>query len=151
MRRFYLFLIFYILFFNFSFRQKEIIQPEAKVNIQNEKGLDLNFFTITDDTPIDNCNERNLSNKIIFFMSQNCPHCHTVKPIIEKIINEEKLKKYYQLFDLANQDSKKRFQELNSKINLQFVPVLLINCNVLSGAKSEGEYRDLLKRFKLSL
>jgi len=115
------------------------------------KPVTLNKFIITDETPIDNCSSRNLSNKIIYFMSKYCPHCQQVKPIIRRIIKEEKLEKYYEEFDLADENARIKFEKCNCFVELQFVPVLVVNCQVLPGARSEKDYTDLLKKFKMSL
>jgi len=111
----------------------------------------LDSFLIKNETPIDNCEQRGLAGKILFFGSKNCPYCVRVKPIIESIIKEEGLEAYYEEFDLAEPAALRKFRTCHCELDLAFVPILIVNCQVVPGEKSQDEYRAVLQKFKALL
>lgn len=95
------------------------------------------------------CKERSLSKKIIFVVSKFCPHCQKSRPILEKVINNNKLKQYYTCLDLANSEDRMKLSSYG--LEVIYTPTLIINCGASIGSKSEKEYGLLIERFKNEL
>ena len=82
-----------------------------------------------------------LNNKIILIVSQYCSQCKKVLPIVENIVEQNKLEKDFRLLNINNKVDREFIRAHN--IHLQYVPTLIVDCYYYVGAKNENEYKEI--------
>ncbi len=95
------------------------------------------------DGPIEGCEERGLQDKIVYIGTPSCPNCRKAKPIIDTVIEEEKLGGSYIEIDTRDSVSRKQMDEY--RISVRFVPTLISGCRAHVGARNKEAYRKIMK------
>ena len=84
------------------------------------------------------CSERNLEDKVIMIESKWCGHCSKVRPLLEEISEEKGV-------DITFLNLGRDHEEIVSYgIDVKYTPTVLINCNVVIGARSKEYYEDVI-------
>jgi len=145
---FFLFIILYISIISCSGKKKKTVKPPVEKSPVEHTASITEKFEISGEMAIPFCMERSLKEKIIFVISKYCPHCRRSRPILEKVINDNKLSKYYVFLDLANEKDRDKLDSFG--ITVIYTPTLIINCSSYIGSKPEKKYLELVKKFKES-
>ena len=95
------------------------------------------------DGPIAKCEERGLKDKIVYIGNKSCPNCRKAKPIIDAVIEEEKLGDRYVEIDTRDPSSRKQLEVY--RVKARFVPTLISGCQAHVGARNKEAYRAIMK------
>ena len=128
------------------------------IGCQNNLNEDLTYTNHNDSNKVDNqiitldkditltseqCNERNLTDKIIMIESEYCGHCKIARPILEQIAEERDLEIIF--LDTSKKEDREKMQ--NFGISIKYTPTVLINCKVTIGSKEKSEYEAIIDEF----
>jgi thiol-disulfide isomerase/thioredoxin len=85
------------------------------------------------------CSERNLEDKVLMIESEWCGHCATVKPLLKEISEEKNIE--ISFLDLGKDQEK----VASYGVNVKYTPTVIINCQVIVGARSKEYYEALIE------
>jgi hypothetical protein len=125
------------------------LSEKAKIAEAPAKKTVVPKIRISADGALEQCRERGLEDKFLLVVSRYCPKCKRAKPIIEKVIGDEKLESYYETLDVSFHSERQRLKAYN--IEVQFVPTFIANCYAYVGARNKEQYNDIMKAYKLGL
>jgi len=111
---------------------------EAKTEEKEVKTLPINKEGLISQ---EECEERNLQDKIIILQSEYCDACKVVMPILEEIKNE--LGTEFISLDLSDAEDRAIMDEF--KIIPSHTPTVLIGCNVYIGVKPKEIYKEKIQ------
>ena len=93
------------------------------------------------------CFERNLTRKVIMLESKYCAHCEETLPDFKAACNENNIEPV--ILDLSKEEDREQMESY--RINIQFTPTFIFNCEYFVGAKSKLEYVKLLENMKVDI
>lgn len=108
---------------------------------QNGNNLEVIVLDKEETMPLDACEARNLSDKIIILESKYCGACNVVVPDLKQI--EEELSAEFLFLDLSEKEDTEKLKEF--KIWPKYTPTVLMGCKVLLGGHSKEEYKQIIE------
>lgn len=106
---------------------------------------DIANIKISDDMQITDCEQRGLSNKILFIESRYCPHCKNVIKILKPLISTYKLTDKYRKMDIIKRADRRELTQL--QFTIPYTPVVIIDCYAYVGEKNKVQYEQYLQEF----
>lgn len=109
--------------------------PEAK-------GSPHETIIIKRDMEIEDCEEREMDEYVIFIYSRYCPHCKKAMPVVEEIVTKQKIGSRYLPIDTTTKEGRDMLTQFG--IRVQYVPTLIKDCKAHVGAKKAEYYEEVL-------
>ncbi len=94
------------------------------------------------DMEIEDCEEREMDDYVIFIYSRYCPHCKKAMPVVEEIVTKQKIGSRYLPIDTTTKEGRDLLNQFG--IRIQYVPTLIKDCKAHVGAKKAEYYEEVL-------
>lgn len=105
------------------------------------------MIVIKRDMEIEECEEREMDDYVIFIYSRYCPHCKKAMPVVEEIVTKQKIGSRYLPIDTTTKEGRDMLTQFG--IRVQYVPTLIKDCKAHVGAKKTEYYEEVLTGKKM--
>jgi len=93
--------------------------------------------------PLEQCSERNLTDKIIILESASCSACRIAVPRLQEV--EDELNLSFIFIDISKDEDLKKMDEF--AILPFYTPTIIVGCDIYIGLKSKEEYKRIIQNF----
>ncbi len=91
----------------------------------------------------EDCQARELQDKVIMLESSYCGHCKATLPVFKEVAEQKGVNPL--ILDLSVEEERQKMDDM--RINVQYTPTFIFGCDYYTGAKSREDYEGLFDSF----